>query len=106
MTLCDKDQELVKQLRNRQALLKRWRWPLAIFNGCMVVAIFVLLVVLANFSSDDMTAKLTVVCFLLPPLLVFLALSSLWLGYVIAYWNGDPKTHLLLRLLDDKTRAS
>ena len=106
MTLSESDKKLVAQLRKRQALLKRWRWPLAIFNGCMIVANFVMLIVIANFPSDDMTSKLIVVSFLLPPLFVFLSLSSLWLGYLIAFWNGDPKTHLLLRLLHDDTNAS
>src|ERR1041384_1005294 len=106
MTLSDDDKKMVGRLRKREAILRRWRWPLAIVHGCFVLAILVALIGIANFPSDDMIAKLTVVSFLIPPLFVFLAFSSLWLCYVIAYWNGDPRTHLLLKLIDDDRNAS
>jgi len=82
-------------------MLLRWRWPLAIVHGGVVITALVLVFVLSRFPSDDTNAKLMVVAFMLPPLFFFMTLSSLWLGYVIANWNGNAKTHLLLRLIDE-----
>lgn len=101
MALCDTDKKMIERLRKRQALLIRWRWPLVIFHGCMVVANFVLLIVVANFPDDNMTAKLLVVTYSLPPVFFFLCVSSLWIAYVITNWHGNAKTHLILKLIDE-----
>src|SRR5690349_12864197 len=101
MTLSTTEKRMVERLRKREAMLLRWRWPLAIIHGGVVIAALVLLVVLTQFPDDIPNAKPMVIAFMLPPLFLLMAGSSLWLGYVIANWNGNAKIHLLLRLIDE-----
>jgi hypothetical protein len=101
MTLSDAEKKMIERLRKREAMLLRWRWPLVIVHGGVVIAAFVLLVVLVQFPDDVPNFRLTAVAFMLPPLLLLMTGSSLWLGYVIANWHGNAKTHLLLRLIDE-----
>ena len=92
---------MVERLRKRDVLLQRWRWPLAIGTSCLVMGWLILLVILAKFHGDSELFKLTLIAYLLPPCFVFLAISSCWLGYVVSHWHGDPKTQLLLRLIEE-----
>ena len=45
-----------------------------------------------------------IVSYLAVPLMLMMAGSGLALGYIVAKWNGDPKTHMLLRLIDESQR--
>lgn len=101
MTLSHAEKKMVERLRKREAMLLRWRWPLVIVHGGVVITALVLLVVLAQFPDDIPNTKPMVVAFMLPPLFLLMAGSSLWFGYVIANWHGNAKTHLLLRLIDE-----
>ena len=101
MTLSDAEKKMVEGLRKREAMLRRWRWPLVITHGGVVITALVLLVVLAQFPDDIPNMKPMVVAFMLPSLYLLIAVSSLLLGYVIANWHGNAKTHLLLRLIDE-----
>jgi hypothetical protein len=101
MTLSDAEKKMVERLRKRNAILLRWRWPAVIIHSGVVISAFVLLVVLARFPDDIPNIKAMAVAFMLPQLLLLIAGSSLWLGYVIANWHGNAKTHLILRLIDE-----
>lgn len=101
MILSDSEKKMIERLRKREALLLRWRWLLVIVHGGVVITALVLVVVLARFPDDIPNFKLTVVAFTLPPLFLLMAVSSVWLGYVIAHWRGNAQTQLLLKLLDE-----
>lgn len=87
-------------------MLRRWRWPSAIISGFGAVGSLGLLIALVNFPSDEMIMKLMMVSHFAPALFVSMAFSSLWFGFVITHWGGDPKTHLLLRLIDGATNSA
>ena len=60
-----------------------------------------MLIIVSNFQIDDVTMKLMLLTYSLPPLFTLLGFSSLLFGYIVAHWHGDPNTHLLLRLIDE-----
>ena len=101
MTLSTTEKKMIERLRRREAVSRRCRWPLAFFLTGVVISFLALLVRIARFPDDIPNLKPLVVAFLLPPLFLFATASAAWLAYVIANWNGNPKTHLLLRLLDE-----
>ena len=101
MTLSDAEKRMIERVRKREAAMLRWRWPLALIHSGVVITAFVLIVVLAHFPDDIPNAKVMVVSFMVPPLYLLMACSSLWLAYVIANWHGNWKTQLLLRLIDE-----
>ena len=101
MKLSRDDILLMEKLRKRQAFLRRWRVPLLIFHGLLMTLWFALLLVVVRFPSDNTTAKLIVVSYSLPPIFLFMALSSFSFGQTLWHWRGEPKTELLLRVLDE-----
>lgn len=101
MKLSEAEIKTLTRLKKRQQFLRRWRSPLAVFHGLCIVAWLVLLVVVSRFPSGDPTAKLIVVSYLLPPIFIFLALHSLFLGVLIRDWHGDPSADLLLKVIDE-----
>ena len=106
MKLSDTENKTLTKLKKRQQFLRRWRVPLSIFHGVCIVAWLVLLVVVSRFPSGDPTAKLMVVSYLLPPVYVFLALHSLFLGLIIKDWHGDPGVALILKVVDGLQRTN
>ncbi len=101
MTLTEKDRKMIARLRRGQRFLARWRWPLAIFHTCMIVAWVVLLNLSLALPSAEMHATVIVPMYLATPFFLMMAASASFLGYLILNWNGNPQTHLLLRLLDE-----
>ena len=72
-----------------------------IVYGILIITLFVLLIIVSQFDGDDITTKLIVLVFMLPPIFLFMTISSAWFGYVIWNWRGEPKTDLLLRVIDE-----
>ena len=92
---------MIERLRRREVQFRRWRWLLAILGAAKIVAWFILLVIVSKFPDEPEGAKTIVVAYLLPPCFVFLAMSSVGFGLVLARWRGDEKTQLLLRITDE-----
>lgn len=92
---------MIERLRRREVRFRRWRWAMAILGVLKIVAWFVLLVIVARFPGDADNANLILMIYFLPVCFVFLAMSSIGLGLVLARWHGDAKTQLLLRIADE-----
>ncbi|HUR47748.1 MAG TPA: hypothetical protein VMZ27_17825 [Candidatus Saccharimonadales bacterium] len=106
MTLTEKDRKMIERLRRGQRFLARWRWPLAIIHICMIIAWVVLLNISLALPSGEMPALAIVPMYFTTPFFLLMAFSAGFLGYLILNWNGNPQTHLLLRLLDEsQTKA-
>ena len=102
MNLSSDEIRMVEKLRKRQLFLKRWRIPLLIIHGLLTIAWLVILVVIVQFpSSGDPTRKLILVSYMLAPTYAFLGLSSALFGKTLRDWQGEAKTELLLRVLDE-----
>jgi hypothetical protein len=100
MKLSESERKMVERFRRRRMFLIRWRWPLAILHSLCIVACVVLLnVVLRHGGSDPI--DLIMPLYILTPLFFVMAINVGCLGHVINNWNGNPTTHLLLRLLED-----
>jgi len=91
---------MVERLRKRQRQFRRWRFPLLLIHGLLLISWFMLLFVVTRFSGDEMS-RLILVTYMMPPIFTFVALSSVLLGQVIWNWRGEPKTDLLLRVIDE-----
>jgi hypothetical protein len=100
MMLSETEKKMVEKLRKREAFLRRWRWPMVVFHGVLIIANIWLFVMVANFPDEPQGAK-TIVLHLLTPVFFFIAFSAGWLGYLIANWNGNAKTVLLLKLIEE-----
>lgn len=91
---------MIDRLRKRELMLIRWRWPLALVHASVVIASFVLMVILAKFPDDIPNVKPLLVSSVMPQLILLMAFSIGWLGYLIINWRGNATTHLLLKLID------
>jgi hypothetical protein len=100
MLLSGSERKMVEKLRKREAFLQRWRWVLALFHGVLIVGNIALFVVVAKFPDEPQGTKAMVLHFL-TPVFFFICFSSGWLGYLVVNWNGNAKTILLLRLIDE-----
>jgi hypothetical protein len=49
-----------------------------------------------------MEGKALVVAYFTGPVLLLMVMGAGWLGYLIANWNGNAKTVLLLKLIEDR----
>jgi hypothetical protein len=101
MNFSNDDLRMIAKLRKRQQLLRRWRLPLLIGHGLLIVAWFILLMFTSRFDSENATVKLIVLVYMLPPIFFGIALSSAWFGYTLWNWRGEPKTDLLLKVIDE-----
>ncbi len=101
MRFTEVERKMVEGLRRREGLLRQWRWPLVVLHGAMMGACVSLLVKVGNFPGDDPAMKAIVTSFTVPGIYLLLAHSAVWFWYVISRWNGDAKTHLLLRLIEE-----
>ena len=100
--LSETEKKMVKKLRKREAFLRRWRWFLAIVHGGILAGAFYILVKVANFPDEPMEGKALVVAYFTGPVLLLMVMGAGWLGYLIANWNGNAKTVLLLKLIEDR----
>src|ERR1051325_6965679 len=101
MKLSEKDIRMVKKLRKRQQQFQRWRLPMLILHGLLIIALFVELILVINFPSDNITSRLIIATYSFPPIFLFMALSSFWFSYTLWNWRGEPKTELLLKVIDE-----
>jgi hypothetical protein len=101
MKLSDAEIRMVEKMRKQQRQLRRWRFPLLAFYVALTIAWFIMLVEVYSFSSGDITAKLLLVSYLVPPIYAFLTLCSVQVGRL---WRGDPAAELLLRLIDESQK--
>lgn len=100
MELSETELRMLEKLRRRQQLLRRYRVPLLILHGLITLSWFVLLIIVVQMKMD-VTGKLIVVSYVLPPIFIFMGISSFWFGYMIRNWRGEPNTTLLLKIVDE-----
>ena len=92
---------MVEKLRKTETLLRKWRWIVVLVAGSLEIALFLLLLKIANFPDEPLEGKALVVSIYLAPILLMMAFNAVWLGYLIANGNGNAKTVLLLKLIDE-----
>jgi hypothetical protein len=102
MTFTVEERKMIEGLRKRERLLRQWRWPLVLLHGGMMIACVWLMVKVGKLPDDDPAMKALVTSYVVPGVYLLLAHSTIWFGYVISRWKGDAKTHLLLRLIDER----
>lgn len=100
MELSETELRMLEKLRRKQQLLRRYRVPLLILHGLIMISWFVLLIILVQLKME-ITAKLIVISYMLPPIFLFMGISSFWFGYTIRNWRGEPKTTLLLKVIEE-----
>ena len=98
--LSETEKKMVEKLRKRESSLRRWRWFLAIVHGGVLIGAFYILMKVANFPDEPMERKALVVAYFTGPVLFLMAMGAGWIGYLIANWNGNAKTVLLLKLIE------
>jgi len=101
MQLSAEELKLIERMRQMERLRRKTRWFLLIGSIVLILGWgfnFLFIMHLADLPEDAQT-QLT--AYLLPPLYLLLAMCALILGYTLAFWNGDPKARLLLRLLEE-----
>jgi hypothetical protein len=100
MTLSEAEKKMLEKLRKREAFLQKWRWVLVMFHGALIIGNIILFVVVAKFPDEPQGAK-AILLHLLTPVFFFICFSAGWLGYMFVNWNGNAKTVLLLKLIDE-----
>ena len=100
MELSETELRMLEKLRRRQQLLRRYRVSLLIVHGLLMVGWLVLLIIVVQMKMD-ITAKLILVSYMFPPTFLFMGISSFWFGYIIRNWRGEPKTTLLLKVIEE-----
>lgn len=101
MKLSDSEIRMVEKMRKQQRQLRRWRFPLLAFYCLLTITWFALLVEVYRFPSGDISIKLLMAAYWLPPIYGFLVLCSFQVGRL---WRGDPAQELLLRLIDESQK--
>ena len=101
MKLSPLETTMLSRLRKRDAFLRRWRWPMMIFHISLVIAWFCMLLTIVNFPNDPIDIYLLIASHFLPVTFIGIAFHAGWIGYLIANWNGNAKTVLLLKLIDE-----
>ncbi len=92
---------MVEKLRKQRERSLRWRFPIVVSYGCLIVFWLFMLNRAWTFPSDDPMIKLTVLVFLVPPAFGFIGILSHVIGDTVSNWNGKPEEDLLLRVLDE-----
>lgn len=100
MRLSEIELRMLEKLRRRQQSLRRYRVPLLIIHGLLIISWFVLLIIVVQLKTE-IIAKLIVVSYMLPPIFFFMGISSVWFGYTIRNWRGEPTTALLLKVVEE-----
>jgi hypothetical protein len=100
MQFSDTDKKLVERLKKRQQQFTRWRWVgLLGATLCIGVGIYAY-VVLDSFLQEPGIPTVMAVA-VLSPLVYLLQVGGFsLLIYLVAFWNGKPETHLLLRVIE------
>jgi hypothetical protein len=115
MKFSEHEIQMAERLRRRQRTFRRWRFLLlAVYALCFIgvaVASLVLSAQVSHLTSDGGTTaaaralavatRSLVVAFAYPLVLLCMVCSAFGLGYTISIWHGEPKTELLLRLIDE-----
>lgn len=100
MKLSDSDLKFVRRLKKNG---RAWRWVrwFTLFGsvGLVVQCAFLIMDLLKQ--NAEVRDKLGVISLIAPLCWILLGLSSVLLGYTLAFWGGDPRTRLLLRLFED-----
>jgi len=117
MKLSEQEIQMVERLRKRQRSFRRWRVLLLIVFGlnCIVTSIvwIVLSTMLSRFANDDndnagnatrMLATLIVQTYAFPICLLSLIGSSWGFCQTLLNWHGEPKTTLLLKLIEESQK--
>jgi hypothetical protein len=100
MMLSETEKKMVVRLRKEQESFLRLRWVGLLGSiGSIGVAIYGFANLIRHFNKPEMSSLL-VATWLLPQLYLLAIAGSLILGYVVRYWRGNPRTILLLKLLD------
>lgn len=100
LALSESETKMLEKLRKHDAALRRFRWPLLVLHAGLLMGAFWLLETVVNFPDEPPGIKAVVVSERLTPIYILLLYSAGWVGYLIANWNGNPKTVLLLKLLE------
>ena len=100
MKLSELEMAMIETLRKRQQKLRRWRVPLLVFYGLLMVAFLVMLIIAVQFPGDPLS-KVIVVAYSGPPIFFFFGLNSFLFGQTLSNWNGEPKTELLLKVISE-----
>ena len=100
MKLSESEMRFVKKWQKYQRWWPKTRWFCLVASvGLTIMWALILhrLIFLRVESSDDAAAMgwLSPICW------ICLFISSGWLGLTFAYWHGDMKTKLLLRLVEE-----
>ena len=102
MKLSQKQIRMVEKLRQRQALFRRWRIPSLVVHSLLLVGYVILLISLSGMpTQESITSRPIFVSFIVPAVFCLGALSSSWLAYTIWNWEGDPRSELLLDLVEE-----
>ena len=101
MKLSGEDLRQVATLRERQRKFRRYRIPALAVHGTLVIGWLILLVAVSRFDPQYGTVALILAAHLLPIIFIGLTFSSAWLGYLLWNWRGDPRTDLLLKVVDE-----
>ena len=99
MKLSEPEKKLVRRLQKNQRAWRWMRWFSLVMSAVFIGLIYDTLTRMPAMMSDS--SGLMVVAFVSPICWLLLFITSFLLGCTVAFWNGDPKTRLLLRLLED-----
>ncbi len=106
---------MIDKLRRFQRCFRRWRLVLLVVYGlCFIglsIGCFVLSTQLNYLTSDNnitvaakslsIATKSLIVAYTFPVIFACLVCSAFGFGYTISIWRGEPRTELLLRLIDE-----
>jgi hypothetical protein len=106
VALSESETKMLEKLRKHDAALRRFRWPLLVLHAGLLMGAFWLLVTVANFPDEPRGIKTLVASHYLTPIYIMLLYSAGWVGYLIFNWNGNPRTVLLLKLLEKPISGS
>jgi hypothetical protein len=105
MKLSYTELRMIEKLKKQQVSKRRWRVPLLIMHGLAFVGFCVLLVMISRFPSNGESEKVIVAAYYLPPAYFLLCVHSILFAQTINHWRDEPKTELLLRVLDELQRS-
>jgi hypothetical protein len=118
MKLSTDDIRMVEKLRRRQQSFRRWRLLSLFVFGLLFIGISIAWLFLSaqlshltGITGDDSIAistkaiaiatKAAIVAYMFPVIILSLVCSAFGFGYTLSIWRGEPKTELLLRLIDE-----
>jgi Na+-driven multidrug efflux pump len=101
MKLSESEMRFVKKWRKYQRWWPRMRW-LCLFASVGFTITWALILHRLAFLGADSSQDAAAVAWLSPVCWLCLFMSSGWIGFTFAYWRGDMKTRLLLRLVEER----